>query len=45
MTKAEIVKKISEETGIEKEAVQAIVEVLMTTMKNSMGKTFISGDL
>jgi len=38
MTKAEIVKKISEETGIEKEAVQAIVEVLMTTMKNSMVK-------
>jgi DNA-binding protein HU-beta len=38
MTKAEIVKKISEETGIKKEAVEAIVEVLMTTMKNSMVK-------
>ena len=38
MTKAEIVKKISEETGIKKDAVEAIVEALMTTMKDSMAK-------
>jgi DNA-binding protein HU-beta len=38
MTKAEIVKKISEETGIEKVAVQFVVESLMGTIKNSMIK-------
>ncbi len=36
MTKAEIVNEIVIKTGIDKVAVQAIVEALMTTMKNSM---------
>ncbi|MGA3015391.1 MAG: HU family DNA-binding protein [Bacteroidales bacterium] len=38
MTKAEIVNEIVNKTGIDKVAVQAIVEALMTTMKNSMIK-------
>ena len=38
MTKVEIVKEIVNKTGIEKVAVHAIVEALMTTMKNSMVK-------
>ena len=38
MTKAEIVNEIVNQTGIEKVAVQAIVEALMTTMKDSMIK-------
>jgi DNA-binding protein HU-beta len=38
MTKAEIVTKISEKTGIEKLAVQAIVESLMEHLKGSMIK-------
>lgn len=38
MTKAEIVTMITEKTGIEKVAVQAIVEELMKTLKGSMVK-------
>jgi DNA-binding protein HU-beta len=38
MQKAEIVNEIVNKTGIEKVAVQAIVEALMTTMKDSMVK-------
>jgi DNA-binding protein HU-beta len=38
MTKAEIVNKIVEKTGIEKVVVQATVEALMETLKNSMVK-------
>ena len=38
MTKAEIVNEIVNKTGLDKVAVQAIVEALMTTMKNSMVK-------
>ncbi len=36
MTKAEIVVEISNKTGIEKVAVQAVVETLMETIKNAM---------
>jgi DNA-binding protein HU-beta len=36
MTKADIVNEISEKTGIEKMAVQATVEALMKTIRNSM---------
>jgi DNA-binding protein HU-beta len=36
MTKAEIVAEIANKTGIEKVAVQATVEALMETIKNSM---------
>lgn len=38
MTKAEIVTEIANKTGIEKVAVQATVEALMATIKNSMVK-------
>jgi DNA-binding protein HU-beta len=38
MTKAEIVNEIVNKTGIEKVAVQAIVESLMETLKDSMIK-------
>ncbi|MEA3503740.1 MAG: HU family DNA-binding protein [Bacteroidota bacterium] len=37
MTKAEIVTEISNKTGIEKVAVQATVESLMDTIKDSLG--------
>ena len=36
MTKADIVKKISDKTGVEKIAVQATVESLMTTIIDAM---------
>ena len=36
MTKAEIVAKISEKTGIEKKEVMSIVEAFMSIAKNSM---------
>ena len=36
MTKADIVNEISENTGIEKMAVQATVEAFMKTIRNSM---------
>ena len=36
MTKADIVAKISEKTGVEKKEVMAIVEALMSVVKNSM---------
>lgn len=38
MTRAELVKEIVNKTGIEKVVVRAIVEGLMTTMKDSMVK-------
>jgi len=38
MTKAEIVAEIANKTGIEKVAVQATVEALMATVKNSLVK-------
>ena len=38
MTKAEIVSKISDQTGIEKPIVQKTVEALMETIKGSMAK-------
>ncbi len=38
MTKAEIVAEIANKTGIEKVAVQAVVESFMDTLKNSMVK-------
>jgi len=36
MTKADIVSKISEETGVEKQAVLATVEAFMDSVKNSL---------
>lgn len=36
MTKAEIVSKISDKTGVEKREVMAIVEAFMSVAKNSM---------
>jgi DNA-binding protein HU-beta len=38
MTKADIVSKISEETGVEKQAVLATVEAFMDSVKNSLSK-------
>lgn len=38
MTKAEIVTEIANKTGVEKVAVQATVEALMATVKNSLVK-------
>lgn len=38
MTKAEIVNKIAEKTGVEKLVVQTIVEALMTNIKNSVSE-------
>lgn len=36
MTKAEVITKISKETGIDKTQVQTIVEAFMTTVKDSI---------
>ena len=36
MTKADIVKKVSESTGIENQTVQKTIESLMETVKNSL---------
>ena len=36
MTKADIVTKISEETGVDKETVLTVVEAFMATVKNSL---------
>lgn len=38
MTKAEVVAEIANKTGIEKVAVQQVVETFMTTVKNSLLK-------
>ncbi|MBR6456237.1 MAG: integration host factor subunit beta [Prevotella sp.] len=38
MTKAEVVAEIASKTGIEKVAVQQVVETFMTTVKNSLLK-------
>jgi len=38
MTKAEVVAEIASKTGIEKIAVQQVVETFMTTVKNSLLK-------
>ena len=38
MTKAEIVNEISGKTGIDKQAVQTIVEAFMTTVKGALAK-------
>ncbi|TVR37296.1 MAG: integration host factor subunit beta [Cryomorphaceae bacterium] len=38
MTKADLVSEISEKTGIEKVAVQATVETMMSSIKNSLEK-------
>ena len=38
MTKAEVVAEIASKTGIEKVAVQQVVETFMTTVKNSLVK-------
>jgi len=38
MTKAEIVSEISNKTGLEKQAVQTIVETLMTSIKGALAK-------
>jgi DNA-binding protein HU-beta len=38
MQKVELVKEIVNKTGIDKVAVQAIIEAMMTTMKDSMAK-------
>jgi DNA-binding protein HU-beta len=38
MTKAEIVSEISNKTGLEKQAVQTIVETFMTSVKGSLAK-------
>jgi DNA-binding protein HU-beta len=38
MTKAEIVSEISNKTGLEKQAVQTIVETFMTTVKGALAK-------
>ena len=38
MTKAEIVSEIANKTGIEKNAVQTVVESFMSVVKNSMSK-------
>jgi DNA-binding protein HU-beta len=42
MTKAEIVAEIANKTGVEKIAVQSVVETMMETIKNAMtnGETF-----
>ncbi len=36
MTKADIVTKISEETGVDKDAVLTVIEAFMATVKNSL---------
>lgn len=38
MTKADIVSKISEETGVEKQAVLVTVEAFMNSVKNSLSE-------
>jgi len=38
MTKAEIVSEISNKTGLEKQAVQTIVETFMTSVKGALSK-------
>jgi len=38
MTKAEVVSEIANKTGIEKNAVQTVVESFMSVVKNSMSK-------
>ena len=38
MTKAEVVAEIASKTGIEKVAVQQVIETFMTTVKNSLLK-------
>jgi DNA-binding protein HU-beta len=38
MTKTEIVSEISNKTGLEKQAVQTIVETFMTSVKGSLAK-------
>lgn len=38
MTKAEIVNQISESTGVEKVAVQAVVEAMMKNVKDSLSR-------
>jgi DNA-binding protein HU-beta len=38
MTKAEIVSEISNKTGLEKQAVQTIVETFMTSVKGALAK-------
>jgi len=38
MTKADVVKKVSENTGIEKVTVEKAVEAFMETVKESLGK-------
>jgi len=38
MTKAEIVSEISNKTGLEKQAVQTIVETFMTSIKGALAK-------
>ena len=38
MTKAEIVSEISNKTGLEKQAVQTIVETFMNTVKGALAK-------
>ena len=43
MTKAEIVNEISNKTGIDKQAVQSVVESFMTSVKSALSemKTYI----
>lgn len=38
MTKAELVKQISDATGVEKSAAMAVVEAFMETVKDSISK-------
>jgi len=38
MTKAEIVSEISNKTGLEKQAVQTVVETFMASVKGALGK-------
>jgi len=38
MTKAEIVSEISNKTGLEKQAVQTVVETFMTSVKGALAK-------
>ena len=39
MTKAEIVSEISNKTGLEKQAVQTVVETFMTSVKGALAKS------
>ena len=38
MTKAEIVNEISNKTGIDKQAVQSVVELFMTSVKSALSR-------